>query len=667
MYITEKGSLVLKYLLNSERPEKIGDISKNMNISVKSFRSYLKEAEAIASEYGGSVAKNLKEGIWLTADYEARERMWSLLQENAIYLMEPKARRNYIIDVLLETDVPYTIQSLSEDIGVTKNVITKDMEAVEEWFKRFEISVVKRPGVGIQISGAEMNLRQSTAFFNRTYDKNWIPPMGGLSEPEETQVMGNVSRKQYTRLKKAYPQIPLSHILHFLLSVEDDYGFLWTPEARGILLSQICVLMERTLRGRICYLPQPEKKMIPEKIFECSRKLLESCSNNCSSAFPEEEIYYIAVSIMSAERQYHLLEREYDELEIFWKSIASEAILLVSQILKKQEICGDEQLHMEIAFRLQAMSYRTKYNIFIENMLLADFKKHHASLFGACWAISPMLENYLGIHINENEIVTIALLIGASIRQTDDQEEQIRAVIVGWNGMGMKQYISEMVENAMKGMKVVKIISYSEALGGIPANFADIILCIDSKIEDSRCIQIAIPLTQKNIYDIELKKKQLLRKKAVNPEKDFISPQLIWPFAPESSMEEIIQDVCGYLCEIGYVTKNYVNKVTEREKLSSTCIGKGIAIPHALDGEEDIICQCIMVVRLQNPVRWGNKEERAELIFFLVLHFSNIKNINYFFENFYSFLNNDRLLNRIKGVETAEEIAHLLNEGEEEA
>lgn len=58
MYITEKGSFVLKYLLNSERPEKIGDISKNMNMSVKSFRSYLKEAEAIAAEYGGSVAKD---------------------------------------------------------------------------------------------------------------------------------------------------------------------------------------------------------------------------------------------------------------------------------------------------------------------------------------------------------------------------------------------------------------------------------------------------------------------------------------------------------------------------------------------------------------------------------------------------------------------------------
>lgn len=100
-----------------------------------------------------------------------------------------------------------------------------------------------------------------------------------------------------------------------------------------------------------------------------------------------------------------------------------------------------------------------------------------------------------------------------------------------------------------------------------------------------------------------------------------------------------------------------------QERLSSTYIGKGIAIPHALGGEKDILRQGVAIVRLNKSISWSNKEEeRVDLLFLLILRFSNIKYINYFFKEFYSLLKEDNMLIGIKNASNYEEIIQLLTE-----
>ena len=464
MYITDKEMITLKHLLNTDSPECIANIAENMNVSVRTFRKYLKGVSIIASEYGGNVINYPNESIFLEADFQTRERLLHMLEKKALYITEPRGRRNYIIDVLFETAVPYTIQLFASDLGVSKNVIINDIIAVEEWFKRFDIKVVKKPGAGLTIEGAEMNLRQCMAFFNRTYEKPWMRIKMKLSESEQKKVMGNVNPKLYMRLKIAYPKISLVKIMDVLLTIEKKYTLLWTPEARSVLLSQLCVLIDRQCEMNSHHLPKCEEDQIPLSTLKCANELLQSLSEKFNLTFAQEEVVYVSIDLLAADRQYPLLNQNCEEIDIYWEKIATKVIMQIATILKKKEISKDKQLHKEITFYLRTMSYRVKYNIFIENIFLEDFKKYNTSLFGACWSINAIIENYLKININENEIIAIALLIGAAIRRNDENTESLKALVVCLNGMGMHQYIREMIEMSITGLNVVKVTSYSERL-----------------------------------------------------------------------------------------------------------------------------------------------------------------------------------------------------------
>lgn len=63
-------------------------------------------------------------------------------------------------------------------------------------------------------------------------------------------------------------------------------------------------------------------------------------------------------------------------------------------------------------------------------------------------------------------------------------------------------------------------------------------------------------------------------------QKQVLRPEMIVVGAKNESKEDVIKRAGQLLVDGGYVTDEYINGMLEREKIASTCIGMGIAIPH---------------------------------------------------------------------------------------
>lgn len=79
------------------------------------------------------------------------------------------------------------------------------------------------------------------------------------------------------------------------------------------------------------------------------------------------------------------------------------------------------------------------------------------------------------------------------------------------------------------------------------------------------------------------------------------------------SKEEAIQRAGKMLVDNGFVTLSYVNAMLEREKLESTYMGMGIAIPHGTsDAKNKVLNSGVVVLQYPEGVDFG--EERAQLV-----------------------------------------------------
>ena len=78
--------------------------------------------------------------------------------------------------------------------------------------------------------------------------------------------------------------------------------------------------------------------------------------------------------------------------------------------------------------------------------------------------------------------------------------------------------------------------------------------------------------------------------------------------------EELVQGGCELLVKLGYVDESYIPAMLEREKLVSTYMGMGVAIPHGTSQAKGTVKKS-GIVCLQYPQGVYFGSEKAQLIF----------------------------------------------------
>jgi activator of the mannose operon (transcriptional antiterminator) len=95
----------------------------------------------------------------------------------------------------------------------------------------------------------------------------------------------------------------------------------------------------------------------------------------------------------------------------------------------------------------------------------------------------------------------------------------------------------------------------------------------------------------------------------------YTQPSLIFPRLTIGHRFELIELLGNELAKQGFVEPDYAHQALLRERLSSTTIGGGIAIPH---GEPKLIRSSrIAIATLEEPLEW--QEEKVSVVFMLAL------------------------------------------------
>lgn len=657
MYISKKALLLLQLLLDMDKPITNHSMADSLEISSRSVRTYMREVAKVIEKCGGLLVNKPGVGSHIEADLETRERLYQELEYNLVGVCDPKQRRNYMLYILLQNNSSYTIQQFSDELLVSRNVTVQDLKLVEEWLGRFELSLQKKPGIGLTIQGKEMNLRQAMAFFHRHYTLFFITPAkSDLFPIPPNQIEQNVCM----RLSTYYPKVPLRHLFDGMMRIEKYLKFQWTIEAKGVLLSQLCVLHQRIKAG-VVLRDESLWKFIPERTLWLAGKLRNYLNEGQALRIPADEIGYLAVCIMAAEQQLIYDADELSEQDMEWKGLAEDILTMIGEIIE-YPLNNDEQLVINMASALNSILVRLQYNIWTPNPLLEDIKKRYTSLFGACWTANLLIERQIGLQMNENEVGNICLLISGSISRSRKQRI-VRTAIVCGSGIGVSQYLASVIEEQIPNIHVEKILPYSKIKQQIPKSEIDLVLSCGIKVDHESAIQIHVPPKEADFEIITQTVNQILRER-VHLIQPTISSSVDFVLLDSNARQkkDVIAEGCALLQQKGYVAEEFEAAVLKREAIHETDIGNGIAIPHALGSGKEILKPAIAILRLQKPILWGSEtEDTVDLVFILALQYVDNLEIQGFFKQFYFLLRNEDVLREIRRVDSIEKIKEIFD------
>jgi PTS system nitrogen regulatory IIA component len=99
---------------------------------------------------------------------------------------------------------------------------------------------------------------------------------------------------------------------------------------------------------------------------------------------------------------------------------------------------------------------------------------------------------------------------------------------------------------------------------------------------------------------------------------DFLSPEAVVPALRGSSKKQVLQDLSGHAAKLtGLDDRKVFEALLQRERLGSTGIGEGLAIPHTKLANLDRLFG--LIARLEKPIDFAALDDQPVDILFLLL------------------------------------------------
>ena len=128
-------------------------------------------------------------------------------------------------------------------------------------------------------------------------------------------------------------------------------------------------------------------------------------------------------------------------------------------------------------------------------------------------------------------------------------------------------------------------------------------------------------------------------------------PDLIFVHQKVKDKAELLNLIGKKLVKKGYVTNKYIQTVFDRENITPTSIGNGVAIPH---GDQNEINEAkVAIATLQEPILWDS--EKVDVVFLLVVKMSNEFEANrtqMFYKQYIKLVDSDEKVNILRSIES---------------
>lgn len=649
-------------LIDENEPITIREISDSLNVSQKTVRNYLDDAEDNFNKFGVRLIRKPNVGNFIDLDSSERPSIRKLInndESNKIYEYSSIYRQKYILETLFRNRYTYTIQLFADDLYCSKNTIVNDLIYVEEWLGNYNIILKRKQNQGLWIEGSEKSIRSAMmSLFLKSSEKN-------KDSEENYKEINNIDYRidyvNYKRLKKFFPKLDVVKVQTIIQNSENKLGCSFTDQAFVDLVAHIAIVLQRIKLKKTIEFDNENFDFLKDKNeYHVAEEIRNDLIREFNVNIPEEESTYICLHILGAKIQEDIYNEDLDELisseNDIYVSTAKEIIKLISEILQK-DLTKDELLLASLTIHLRQTLIRLKYGLELRNPMLKRIKKEYTNIFGATWACNSIFEGKFNISINEDEIGYITLHIAVAIERLN---RKIKTTVVCSSGIGTSQLIANRLRRQIEDIQIIRVVPLSK-LDEKVINKSDLIIStVPIDKSSDKIIKIS------NFVDEnDIKKVRKFISKIRNHDDDLSDDKLIESILDkrfcfidtgEKQYLDIIKYYALKLEKSRFVRKGFCDNVLKRELKSSTVIGNGISIPHSTS--DFVLSPKICIIKLEKPVLWN--DENIDFIIILALKFKDIDITKKFFKYLYSVFDNTELIEMLRQLHSGDEIINLI-------
>jgi mannitol operon transcriptional antiterminator len=487
----------------------IKDISEEINVS---RRTVLREMDTVYKWFEFQkvpLKKVANKGLLLEAQNSDREKLLIALN-NALedYVFSKEERIVFILTELLQQSEPSKLFYFADMLGVSEATVSHDMDKVEKWLQSYNLILERKPGVGVNITGKERNIRK--ALISIIYDN-----LDG--EQIKSVLLDYVSiipnkRKQNLKIKNRLLSLmdyeTIIKIEKAIDQSEIDMGFKFAESSYTALAVHLALAIKRIIHGDNIYI----EKSVFNELKECDEfhiasNLIHSLSTVLKIDIPTDEIAYVTMHLKGAKYNSGLTESsvmQFDEIIISNYKLTS----IIYEMIKLAEretgfkLSNDDSLLIGLMNHLRPAMNRLKMNLEIRNPLLDSIKEKYPDIYDISLKCCDIIEKNIAIKVPENEVGYIAMHIGSAIERVHNanalKHDIFNVVVTCTSGIGTSKMLAARLKKEFKNLHIIEVFSTTKVKKQwLLDNNIDLIISTVHFVSDTSPVIIVNPLLLK--------------------------------------------------------------------------------------------------------------------------------------------------------------------------
>lgn len=532
-----------------------------LGVSVRTIKTYVHD---INDELPGTIHSSY-EGYSID-----KQKAQQLLLNNVNHIPQNSDERvSYIINQLIHHNsaAALDVYDLCDELYISLSTLKNELNKVKKKLQAFDLTLTTK-GDLVACTGLEKNKRKLLSSI--LYDES------------------NVNFVNLKSIQNAFVDIDISFIRATILEIFDKYHYFINDYSLINLVLHVTIAIDRIRNNNI---NTQDIRTLPDvrlHEYELATEIAHRFEEHFHITFSDAEIYEMTLLIISRATTIDYKSINLDNLETFvGKDCLDLVQLLISDINAFYYIdLSEPEFLIRFALHIHNLLVRSKNDYFSKNPLTDSMKSSSPLIYDASVNMARIIQEQMGITINDDEIAYIAFHLGSTLEAQRDLTTKITAILYCPNYYDINLRITDMINRHFAQDLLIKYILTDESeLDKVKD--ADLLI---STIPLSRptnlpLITIQLFFTKK---DQELLRNELtdLKKKKKKKEFEEYLRELIIPdfFERRNGLRDEVACI-HYMVEKmrrkGYVNASFQKDVLEREELSTTAFGS-FAIPHAM-------------------------------------------------------------------------------------
>ncbi len=458
--MNQRVKSILRELCRQEGYVTLGAIAATLGVSAKTVLRDLSAVEEWLAEQGWQLQKKTGTGVALAGDAKTRrEVLQAMAGQQSVEVYSPQERQKRIISELLQRREPVKLYTLALDLKVTEGTVSHDLDKAEQWLKGQGVLLIRKPGLGVYVDGAEEKLRRAMV--------NFLYETVGADQLLEV-IRSNLGKTE--RLPSGWAQSRLLNLIDQDVIGQLEETIRETEEAMGGRLADTAYVgLTVHLALAVQRIRQQEKISMAAELLEelkryreyaIARRLADAIAARFAIAIPEDEIGYITMHLKGLKNRDGGAGIAQPSIGNFELVKVAKEIIRAAEGVSGQFLAQNEKLLVGLVNHLGPAVSRLRMNLEIRNPLLAEIKAFYPELIEVSRQCVEPVERQWNVVMPEAEIAYIAMHLGAALEDSRRRSRIVyRVAIACPTGMGTSRLLASKIEKEYDNIIIVDVIS----------------------------------------------------------------------------------------------------------------------------------------------------------------------------------------------------------------